>query len=347
MKMCVHSVVRAFGVIAMAALYAGPFNASAQNLFVSSHGTVYKITPGGTQSVFVSGLAYNSAGLAFDGTNNLYVGVQGLSPIISLDFVTPAGSSSTFATQAGSPGGLAFNSAGNLFVANASGSGAITEYAPDGSSSPFASGLSEAQGLAFDSQGNLYEADQGSGNIYKFTPGGAQSTFAYGLSEPTGLAFDSSSNLFVSDLTAGAVYKYTPAGTQSTVLTGLYNPQGLAFDNAGNLYVAVGASGYENFGPPEIIKISPAGTQSVFKSGLIITYMAFQPVPALQSGLSNGSVLVTVTAPSPYYPTVLQYSTNQLNWINICTNTPPFTYTNTMTSGPMRFFRAYVSQPGF
>ena len=65
---------------------------------------------------------------------------------------TPGGVQSTFASGLADPFGLAFNSAGDLFVA-------------DGNEQPFPSG-----------------------SIYEFTPGGARSTFASGLG-PTGLAF--------------------------------------------------------------------------------------------------------------------------------------------------------------
>jgi uncharacterized repeat protein (TIGR01451 family) len=38
--------------------------------------------------------------------------------------------------------------------------------------------------------------------------------------------------------------------------------------------------------------------------------------------------------------TVIQASTNLVNWANVYTNTPPFTYTNDVTSFPYRFYRA-------
>jgi uncharacterized repeat protein (TIGR01451 family) len=40
--------------------------------------------------------------------------------------------------------------------------------------------------------------------------------------------------------------------------------------------------------------------------------------------------------------TVIQASTNLINWVNIYTNTPPFTFTDTVTSLPYRFYRAEV-----
>ena len=56
---------------------------------------------------------------------------------------TPGGAKSTFATGLTGPVGLAFNSAGNLFEADA-GTGNINEFTPGGTRSIFASGLTGA-----------------------------------------------------------------------------------------------------------------------------------------------------------------------------------------------------------
>ena len=97
---------------------------------------------------------------------------------------TPGGTRSTFASGLNEPFGLAFDSAGNLFVAD----GNIYKFTPGGTRSTFASGLDYPHGLAFDSAGNLFVADL-SGNIYEFTPDGTRSTFASGLATPEFLAF--------------------------------------------------------------------------------------------------------------------------------------------------------------
>jgi len=88
------------------------------------------------------------------------------------------------------PSGLAFDSAGNLYAANA-GDMTIEKFTPGGVGSLFANtGLEAPHGLAFDSLGNLYVANNGNNTIEKFTSGGAGSVFANtGLSEPNFLAF--------------------------------------------------------------------------------------------------------------------------------------------------------------
>src|SRR5216117_1668593 len=63
-------------------------------------------------------------------------------------------------------GALAFDAAGNLFLADGH---SISKYAPDGTKSTFAAGLSPLS-LSFDGKGNLFVVDESS--ILKFTPDG-------------------------------------------------------------------------------------------------------------------------------------------------------------------------------
>src|SRR6476620_381404 len=71
---------------------------------------------------------------------------------------TSNGASRTFAGRLDGPEGLAFDSAGNLFVAA---EGNIYKLTPGGARTTFASGLSLSYlfGLAFDSAGNLFVSD--------------------------------------------------------------------------------------------------------------------------------------------------------------------------------------------
>jgi sugar lactone lactonase YvrE len=185
---------------------------------------------------------------------------------------TPNGVRSTFASGLNYAYGLAFDTAGKLFVS----ADAIYKFTPDGVRTRFASG--PAGTLACDSTGNLFVATgdsdlnefpiNGSGKIYKFTSGGVRTTFASGLDLPTGLAFDSAGNLFVANIHtvvqdrtfSGAIYKFTAAGARTTFASGLSDPQALAFDNVGNLFVAEAGGGV-------IYKFTPSGVRSAFASG--------------------------------------------------------------------------------
>ena len=161
----------------------------------------------------------------------------------------------TFASSGlNAPTGLAFDVAGNLYVAN-SGDNTIRVFTTNGIGSVFAStGLSSPQGLAFDGAGNLYVGNSGSDNIVEFTPSGVGSLFAtnVGTSGPYryALAFDGAGNLYASSVSK--IEKFTPDGTGS-VFVNSASARGLAFDRAGNLYAACWGS---------IVKYSPAGVGS-------------------------------------------------------------------------------------
>src|SRR5438105_4352799 len=70
----------------------------------------------------------------------------------NIDELDPAGVRSIFAS--GVSGALAFDRAGNLFVASFDGQ--ILKFTPDGARTTFASGLDFVGSLAFDSTGNLF-----------------------------------------------------------------------------------------------------------------------------------------------------------------------------------------------
>jgi sugar lactone lactonase YvrE len=171
-----------------------------------------------------------------------------------------------FASGLTTPFALAFDSGGNLFVAD-SGSGAVYKFTPAGVRTTFALGLSVTVGLAFDSAGNLFATEFYSGHIYKFTPNGVRSTFASGLFEPQGLAFDRAGNLFVA--AGGTVSKFTPTGVHTAFASGLTTPFALAFDSGGNLFVADGGDPWDY--PPvagAVYKFTPTGLRSTIASDI-------------------------------------------------------------------------------
>ena len=191
-----------------------------------------------------------------------------------IDEFTPNGVRSTFVSGLNSPAGLAFDKAGNLFVADA-GSGAIYKFTPAGVRTTFASGLPlpDPVGLAFDSAGNLFVAAHVT--IYKFTPTGARTTFATVQLGANGLAFDRAGNLFVAagvfkflQPNTGLVYKFSPTGVRTTFASGLNYPLALAFDSRGNLFVADG--GYDGYDFPvvgaAVYKFTPSGLRSTVAS---------------------------------------------------------------------------------
>jgi sugar lactone lactonase YvrE len=147
----------------------------------------------------------------------------------------PSGSRKTFASGLNHPGGIAFDSAGNLFVAdNSFGKiyqGSIYKYKPDGSRVIFArlDSTDSPVDLAFDNMGNLYMADLG-GKIYKYDMSGVlrrhgRMNFGSVPNSAQSLAFDGVGNLFVVDAgdvngNGNTIYKFTPQGARSTFAKG-------------------------------------------------------------------------------------------------------------------------------
>lgn len=165
--------------------------------------------------------------------------------------IAPGGSPTVFANGLSYPTGMAFDSAGNLFVGDSANNhletGNITEISPGGTPTAFATGL-DPTGLAFNSMGDLFESDYNSGKIYEFTPGGGStpSVFASGFATPLSLAFDSAGNLYVASGYGngnGIITKITPGGTPTLFASGLSFPNGMAFNSAGDLFVSSQSSG--------------------------------------------------------------------------------------------------------
>jgi sugar lactone lactonase YvrE len=149
------------------------------------------------------------------------------------------------------PAGLALDSAGNLYIADAnnnvvrevaSATGTITTIAGNGTAgyggdngAAKSAELSQPSAIAVDSAGNLYVADSGNGRVRKIAaPGGIITTYAgngsigYGgnggvainaaLDNPSGLSLDGSGNLYIADTYNNVIRKVTAInGVISTV----------------------------------------------------------------------------------------------------------------------------------
>jgi sugar lactone lactonase YvrE len=230
-------------------------------------------------------------GLAFDHSGDLWVVdnensrvveyVPGTSPCSTGQFCThmPAslviGQSSfttyntaTSPTGLNGPTGLAFDSSGNLWVADANNARVLEFTTPFSSheaaslvigqtsltalviaTTPTQTGLYFPTAIAFDSSGNLWVADYYNNRVLEYTPSFStdeaaslvigQSSFTTntyatsqnGLGTPYGLAFDSSGNLWVVDHGNNRVLEYTPS---------------FSTDEAASL--VIGQSGYTSVG---------------------------------------------------------------------------------------------------
>ena len=119
---------------------AGPVIDQAGNLFISDSGggntAILKFAPDGRHTTFFPGLGNPQPNvLGFDHTGNLYVALTvELTP--EYTEISPDGKKDTFATGTDAIG-MAFDKAGNLFVADDA-TGSILRFAPDGTKSEFA-----------------------------------------------------------------------------------------------------------------------------------------------------------------------------------------------------------------
>jgi DNA-binding beta-propeller fold protein YncE len=164
---------------------------SAGNVFVADYnqGVVYQYKPTGSRATFASGL-HHPVGMAFNSAGNLFVVDNSIGNVYQgrIYEYKPHGSRTTFAVLNPSdrPADLAFDSMGNLLMADLSGN--IYKYdlvvLRRHPRTSFGSVPNSAQSLACDSAGNLLvvgASDAGtvpSNEIYKFTQQGVRSTFA-------------------------------------------------------------------------------------------------------------------------------------------------------------------------
>jgi uncharacterized repeat protein (TIGR03803 family) len=237
-------------------------------------GTVFKVTPDGTENVLYS----------FQG------GSDGAGPIA----------------------GLIADSAGNYYGTTSAGgaadAGTVFELAPDGTETvlyPFKGGSDGGvpwAGLIMDSARNLYGTTEfggnmaecnrdGCGTVFKVTPSGAetvlysfcsQTNCSDGSSPVAGLIMDSEGNFYGTTgvggtgscsgfPNCGTVFKVTPDGTETVLYSfhggsdGALPEAGLIADNNGNFYgtTAGGGGCAANGNCGTVFKFAPDGTETV------------------------------------------------------------------------------------
>lgn len=169
--------------------------------------------------------------------------------------VTPDGTVSTF-LNISSPQGICTDMAGNVYVSS---SGTVKKISSVGTLIATYSSFSSPYGLQINSSGKLYVAERTAGSIKTISSDGSITTFVTGLSSPAGIVLDTAGNLYVTEqISSGTVKKITPEGFVSVFATGLNSPYGITIDGSGNLFVA------ESSISRSIVKITPDGTKTTY-----------------------------------------------------------------------------------
>lgn len=293
---------------------------------------VRKVTAGGLVSTYAGAAGQDSAG-KFTLPLNLTMAASGALYVANLTTmwrVAPDGIAARFFDNLYEPNGCAFDSKGNLIVAD-SHHYVIRAIAPDGSDTVLA-GTSGQRGylngpgstarfsymgcLAVDASDNIFLADYGNNTIRKITAAGVVSTLAgtstYGavdgpgnmaqLQGPSGLALDAAGNIFVTEY-GNTIRRITPAGEVSTI-AGSPDDPAATLDGVGKAARFEGLGGIAVDASGVLYVVSGGPGASVVRKGQPAGAPIILTQPLNQSVALGGSVLFSVAVagvPSPTY----------------------------------------------
>jgi len=205
---------------------------ASNNLYIADTGNndVLKITPAGAITTIASQLN-NPVSVAIDMADtqeSVYIADSGNNRIVR---VASDETASTFA-QINGPLAVAVDSAGNVYVADAS---QIWSVASDGTAGSLLKGLTSPSGMAIESDGTFVIADTGANAIRQLSPSGVLTaiagtgTFGFSgdggpalsaqLSAPSGIAIGANGTLLVADSGNNRIRSLTPAAAASETAT--------------------------------------------------------------------------------------------------------------------------------
>jgi uncharacterized repeat protein (TIGR03803 family) len=270
----------------------------------SNTGTIFKITPSGTESVFYSFASIPYSGLVQSSDGNIYgtTASGGTSARGTVFEITPSGTETVlYSFPAGSSDpytGLIQGSDGNFYgttgAGGASDDGTVFKITPSGTETvlhAFAKSGTDGQtpyaGLIQGSDGNFYGTTyfggaNGFGTVFKVTPSGTETvvySFAGGSDgeHPYGGVTQGSDGNFYGTTYQGGrsgygtVFKLTPSGTETVLYTfaggssdGAYPEAGLIQGSDGNFYGTTYQGGASGLGI--VFQLTPSGTETILHS---------------------------------------------------------------------------------
>lgn len=276
------------GIISSVARAATPTGLALDGL-----GNVYAADPSAGQLLRVSesgavtavSVAAHDLCLSTDGFLYVSTGAAVLRMTYSGAFTVRAGGGNSAYGDAGGarlarlnhPSGVAFDSAGNLFIADrdnhrvrrVSADGTITTAAGTGKAGSGGDGglavqaqLNIPSSVSVDVAGNLYIADTGNRSVRKVSPDGKITTaVSVGIVSPVYAVVDPAGNIYIADADAGKILKASNSGIPATLVSGLASPRGLALDTQGNLY-------FTEAGAARVRRLSLDGTLTNLGAGV-------------------------------------------------------------------------------
>lgn len=253
---------------------------SSGNLYVSNQstnnitryfGTTLNLTINSTAKCPIK----NPVAIAVGAAGNIYLANTGNNTVNIYNVDGTCSQVLTAQQGIGKPQALAFDSSGDLWVANGTTSshplGTVTEYTGFPPSkvlaTTVASDMDNPKALAFDAAGNLYVAnDVNAGTVYEYpapTYSPPKQWGAGDFSEPNALVFDQLGNLYVSSGGNNKVFGFMPGGGIYKIIgltskSDIKRPVSLAIGPATD-WLSVG----NNFSPGSVTRYCPAKTCTI------------------------------------------------------------------------------------
>jgi sugar lactone lactonase YvrE len=367
----------------------------AGNLYIADAGNnvIRKVTPAGIISTFAGngGQAYSGdgglatsaslfypTGVATDASGNVYIAdyqnnvvrrVNSAGTISTIagngngDYTGDGGPATSAALQL--PGGVAIDSAGNLYIADTANSvvrtvtpsGVISTFAGGGDPSSLGDGgaataasLQYPTGVAVDTSKNLYISDAGTSLIRKvISSTGIISTVAgsgasgyngdgilavaASLDQPGGVAVDSAGDIFIADTTNNRVREVSFSSAGSSVAAPIFSPSAGTYTSTQSVSVTSTTSGAAIYYTTD--GSTPTAASTLYTGAVVVSASETLQAVAIGTGnvassVTTGSYVITPATPTPfpiYSPAGGTFTTAQTVTITPSSGNPTIYYT--------------------